>query len=406
MSLAPSERRTRASFGSGYDADGVWQRDGKIKALRAHSTFVDRGARPSIVYVHYGVRAGQARHPGRPGVLEGSILNSALSSSSHGKPPHHFAIVILAILSIIVPTLPRSVGASEQQRIVALGESNNEVQRGEVLGFLQATDSDQFVTVTVDETVRSMEGVFDVSGVDTAYSSTSLTCPAKGSGIDVMTRNIEIIPPELYALALLTAGMSDVQLAVAAPNDAPALGMTAMTGVFKTWEMEPCSDSGSDPLRRQLALEELALIADIGQEPGAVRQTTLVVLDAQREIIGKQITADELDAIVTARSEAAGLDLNGEDQAEIVDFLSRLSRAEINWGPYTSGWSTRYSEDGSGVVLAANQDTSNDGSTGFPGMVINPVADALRRWWLPIALVGALLLLGIFRARHLARSGR
>lgn len=158
---------------------------------------------------------------------------------------------------------------------------------------------------------------------------------------------------------------------------------------------------------RQLALEELPLIADIGQEPEAVRQTSVVVFDVQREIIGKRLATEELDALVMNRSAAAGLKFSAGDQAEVVAFLDRLSKAELDWEPFARGWSTRYTDDRSGVVLAANQDTSGDGPAGFPGMVINnPVADALRRWWLPIALVGALLLLSIFRARHLARSGR
>ncbi len=155
--------------------------------------------------------------PGIPDVSEGSILNITPVPSSRARSPRHHLLVILTALSIIGPAFPRGVGAAEQERIVALGESNSETQRGEVLGFLDASDADCLVTVTVDETVRSMEGVFDVSGVDTAYSSTSLTCPAKGSGIDATTRNIEITPPELYALTLLTAGMSDVQVVIASP---------------------------------------------------------------------------------------------------------------------------------------------------------------------------------------------
>jgi hypothetical protein len=80
-----------------------------------------------------------------------------------------------------------------------------------VLRFLDATESDQVVTVTVDETLQAMDGVFDLAGIDTAYSSTALTRDPVGTGITVSTRNIEVIPPELYALTLLTAGMGDVQ---------------------------------------------------------------------------------------------------------------------------------------------------------------------------------------------------
>lgn len=261
----------------------------------------------------------------------------------------------LALL-MVVPALADSVAATDQGPTVSIGESNSQVQQEEVLGFLGAATSDRMVTVTVDETVQSMGEVFDVSGINSAFSSTALSCRADRSGITVTTRNIEVIPPELYALALVTAGMSDVQLAVAAPNDAPALGMTAMTGVFKTWDLAACSVSGSDPARRRLALEQLALIAEIGQDPEAIRQTTLAVLAAQEEIIESQPTIDELDAIVSAQSEAAGLEPSDEDRAAIVAFLERLSRAEIDWEEFTHGWSTQYVNDGSGVVLKANDD--------------------------------------------------
>jgi uncharacterized protein YpuA (DUF1002 family) len=361
-------------------------------------------------------------------------------------------LVVFATLVILLSALPGSAAATtaEQARTVAIGESNNQMQRDQILDFLGATDTDQVVTVTVDETVQTMGGVFDVSGINTAYSSTALSCRPEGSGIEVTTRNIEVIPPELYALALLTAGMSDVELAVAAPNDAPALGMTAMTGVFKTWEMAPCSGAGGDPVRRQLALEELALIAEIGQEPGAVRQTTLVVLEAQRKVIGEQVTTDQLDAIVASRSRAAGLDLGDEDQAAIVDFLDRLSGAEIDWGTFTNGWATRYSDDGAGVVLTANADkeaapvgravpagvggatgpievgpavnapasaeandpmamnladlptpaAGDDATTAFLGTVTERGRDGLRRWWPLAVLVVAVLLLGIGARRQ------
>ncbi len=265
---------------------------------------------------------------------------------------------LLALLGLllIVPAFRNPVAATSQPPTVSIGESNSEAQTAEVLDFLGAARSDQVVTVTVDETVQSMGAVFDVSGIETAYSSTALSCRADRSGISVTTRNIEVIPPELYALTLLTAGLSDVQLAVAAPSDAPALGMTAMTGVFKTWDLAGCSGSGGDPVRRQLALEQLALIAEIGQDPEAIRRTTLAVLEAQQQITANQPPLDELDAIVSLRTDAAGLDLSDQEQAAIVAFLDRLSRASIDWEDFTHGWSTQSVDNGSGVVLKAHDD--------------------------------------------------
>ena len=278
-----------------------------------------------------------------------------------------------------------------------------------------------------------------LSGIDTAYSSTALTCQAGESGIAVRTRNIEAIPPELYALALLTAGISDVQLAVAAPTDAPALGMTAMTGVFKTADLASCPGSSSDPGRRQLALEELALIAGIGQEPADIRQTTLVVLAAQQEIVGNPRSTADLDALVASQAEQAGLELTTTHRAVIVAFLEDLAAAGIAWGEFEHGWSMQTTDDGSSVLLVANDDphpplaaettpTGMGGATGPITMALasptaiaaapvpagpssTPLGDAdagspligmlqdsgrdAARWW-PLAVGGvALLLVGI-----------
>jgi len=284
----------------------------------------------------------------------------------------HRLMAILAMLAIMLTALAHPVTATGQERIVALGESNDESQRAEVLRFLDATESDQVVTVTVDETVQAMDGVFDLAGIDTAYSSTALTCDPVGTGITVSTRNIEVIPPELYALTLLTAGMSDVQLAVAAPDNAPALGMTAMTGVFKTWQLASCPGSTFDLARQRLALEELALISGIGSEPEPVRQLTQVVLEAQQAIIGQQVAPDAIEAMVASRFRTAGVTIDADDQARIVEFFGRLSTAEIDWGMFATGWASQSADNGSGVVLTAYADTGapsgrDSGATGVGG---------------------------------------
>lgn len=281
-------------------------------------------------------------------------MNSIRLGSRRQRARHGLSTAVILLFALVLFAQPGRVLAAEGVRTVSIGESNSETQVQEILSLLNASAADQTVSVSVAETFQTMDGVFDLSGVDSAYSSTALTCASEGAGIDVLTRNIEVIPPELYALTLLTAGVSDVQLSVAAPTDAPALGMTALTGVFKTWDLAACSPAGADPARRQLAVEQLALIAGIGEDREAIRETTLVVLDAQQQVIGKQLTAEEIGAIVAAEADEAGLELGDTDRAAIVDYLGRLAGTPIDWGRFTSGWTTQFAEDGSGVVLTAN----------------------------------------------------
>lgn len=270
------------------------------------------------------------------------------------------------------------VGA-EPWRVIAIGESNDEAQQAELLAFFEAGADDKLATVTVAETLAAMEGIFDLEGVDTAYSSTALTCREPGAGLDVTTRNIEVVSPELYALALVTAGIEDAELAVAAPDDAPALGMTALTGVFATMDGAPCGPTDPDSERQRLALEGLALAAELGQareDEGGRAGTAEVVLETQRAVVARSLTeAPAIEEVVAGQEAAAGIELAPDERAALVGLMSRLGEARLDWGGFEGGWTTDRDADGSRVAMvgsraavaigvggAARQDTTPEGT--------------------------------------------
>lgn len=244
--------------------------------------------------------------------------------------------------------------AAEPTTTVAIGESNDELERAELLDLFGVADSDAVIDITVDETLRAWEGIFDLSGVDSAYSSVALTCNASRPGVDVTTSNIEVIPPDLYALALVTAGLTDAKLVVAAPDDAPALGMTALTGIFKAWDQSPCASAGSDPARRQLALQQLALVAGIGQAHGgveAVGTATDLVLSLQQAAVGGQMDPDGIGAMVTSRSEWLGFPLTSDEQGSVVDFFDLLLNEQPDWGGFADTWRVDHISNGTRVMM-------------------------------------------------------
>jgi uncharacterized protein YpuA (DUF1002 family) len=265
--------------------------------------------------------------------------------------------VALAV-AVLLAAAP-AVGAADAPDAVALGESNTPAQRDELLGVFGAGADAPLVPVTVAETLAAMDGAFDLSGVDTAYSSAAVTCAAAGSGVVVETRNIEVVPPALYALAVATSGIADVRLVVAAPDDAPALGMTALTGVFKAWDAAPCARGGDDPERRALAVALVGLVADLGlarEEEDAVRRATGLVQAAQERVAGGDAaTAAAVGAVVDAGARDAGLELTGAERGRVVTFLVSMATAGIDWGDLGRGWSLTLSGDGTGARLAATR---------------------------------------------------
>lgn len=279
------------------------------------------------------------------------------------------ALLVVVFLGLsLAPAMP---AAADTNRIITLGESNTEGQRAELLGFFNATPEDIVATVTVAETRQAMAGVFDMPPINSAYSSTALTCEPPGSGLDVTTSNIEVVSADLFAMALLTAGIDDATLVVAAPSDAPALGMTAMAGVFSTFEMAPCRLGSTNPIRQALALEQLGLTASIGRVlgiEGGMRRTADIVLATQRTVVASdQVDADTVTALLTVEETTQQLELPEPQRAAMVELLTRLASSDFAWGDFSAGWTIDRADDGTQVRMesarpAAAVTTDADGA--------------------------------------------
>ena len=265
--------------------------------------------------------------------------------------------LLLVALCIVGSVAPVPVLAAEPDQTITIGESNTTAQREELLAYFQAGDDDRVLDVTVAETQRAMEGLFDVSDITSAHSSTALTCRAAGTGLEVETHNIDVVPPALYAMALATAGIDDATLVVAAPDDAPAEGMTALTGVFRTWDLAPCGGASLDEGRQRLALEELALAVRIGQglsdEDGVSAATDLLFAVQQAVIVGRPGDRAAVEGIVATQERATGVDLSAGQRDDLVDLMTRLAREAIEWGSLSRGWTLGRDEASSRVTLVA-----------------------------------------------------
>ncbi|HYO30247.1 MAG TPA: DUF1002 domain-containing protein, partial [Thermomicrobiales bacterium] len=263
---------------------------------------------------------------------------------------------LLLGLSVLGPAVLPGPAAAQTPATttITIGESNSPAQVDELLAAFEATGDEPVTTVTVDETARAMEGIFDTSGITSAYSSTALTCLDQGAGLEVATRNITVVPPALYAMALATAGIDDATLVVAAPADAPAEGMTALTGIFATAESAACPSSATEPGRQRLALEELALTTEIAAalDDADAAAAAAVVLGVQQEVVARRATDPAaIGSALSTQEEAAGVAIPEEQRAELVDLMARLAAADLDWGSFAAGWDLDGDETGAGVVL-------------------------------------------------------
>lgn len=290
---------------------------------------------------------------------------------------------ILAALCLLSTVMVAPALATDAGRTITLGESNTSAQRNELLAYFEAGDDDRISDVTLADTQRAMEGIIDVSAITSAYSSTALTCRSAGTGLEVETRNIEVVPPALYAMALATAGIDDATLIVAAPDDAPAEGMTALTGVFQTWDLAPCGGASLDSDRQALALEELALTMRIGEglggKTGAQDATDLLLAIQQTIIVDDPEGRAGIVAAVEAQEKATGFTVPNHERDNLVDLMARLASERLTWGSFGDGWKLTRGDENDRVTLRAlvadePGDAGASASTETPATTTSPTA--------------------------------
>jgi len=268
------------------------------------------------------------------------------------------AVVVVALLTPLVVNLTR---AANPGQTITLGESLSDPQKQELLDLFKAKPDDRVLVISVADTISAMAGISQAPIVSSAYSSTALKCRDLGDGLDVTTYNITSVTPDLYAIALVTAGIGDATLVVAAPSDAPAGGMTALAGIFKTWDIAPCASGQTTKARQKLALEELALATAIGQslEVTGVVDGTLragnVILETQKTIVTSKLKDQaDIDAAVAAQETAQGITIPAELRAQLVDMLTRLAAEKIDWSTFSAGWTIERSPDNTRVSMTGD----------------------------------------------------
>lgn len=287
--------------------------------------------------------------------------------------------ILLAVMSAAGhATAAPPAQAEPAGKIITLGESLSEAQESELLEFFEKGDNDTVTQVTAAETADAMKGIFDYDVANGAFSSTSLTCRELGEGLDVTTRNIisgdpsqPAVTPGMYAIALVTAGIGDVTLVVAAPNEAPARGLTALAGVFKSWDVAPCESGSTTEERQRLALEELTLTSEIGGlfvaggvEDG-VRVASRIVLETQKNIVVDGLTKQNaIELALTTQERLEGTKVPPAERRDLVDLFVRLAEQDIDWSTFALGWNIEYPDanritmTGEGIAIRNAQATA------------------------------------------------
>lgn len=213
--------------------------------------------------------------------------------------------------------------------IVVLGETLTEAQKEEVRKLLKINDpaSVEEIIVTAQDLARLIDG----NPNSRMFSSAKITLKEKGNGL-VVTRvtpeNITEVTEEMYANALLTAGIENANVEVVSP--VKVSGHSALVGIYKAYESK---GETLDKDRMEVANEELDLATKLADKEGLDDEKVGELLTEIKKMIAEQkpVTKEEVEQIVEEQLSKMNIELSEKDRQLLVDLFEKMRSLNINF---------------------------------------------------------------------------
>ncbi|MDY0235284.1 MAG: DUF1002 domain-containing protein [Gudongella sp.] len=234
--------------------------------------------------------------------------------------------IISIVLSLIF--IFGSFVYADSDTVVTLGKDLDDAQRKQILELFKVDEQDvKILDVNNQEERKYLEGVATEAQLGKlTLSSAYVELLDEGSGIEVETYNISWVTKEMYANALVTAGVKNAKVIAAAPF--PVSGTGALTGILKAFEQATGQKISEE--QKKVANEEVVRVGELGEEIGQDKASELYRI-VKEEIIGKDITdPEEIKKIIIEI--AGGLDINlNEDQIQnIGGLMEKITSLDLN----------------------------------------------------------------------------
>lgn len=215
--------------------------------------------------------------------------------------------------------------------IVVYGSSLTEAERAIVKETLQVDKEAEIdeITVSGEDLVKYISNSNSSSRM---YSSAKITRQDAGKGlvISIVTpENITEVTSEMYANAMLTAGIEDASVQIAAPK--PVTGHSALVGIYKAYEAK--TGETLDIARTDVANDELTVATQIAQNANISDEQIAELLTGIKQQIAElnPATKEEVKQIVENQLSNLGIELNEQDRELLIDLMNRISQLDIDF---------------------------------------------------------------------------
>lgn len=214
--------------------------------------------------------------------------------------------------------------------IVVYGETLTSEQKEEVRRLLKVTNPENVdeIVVTAQDLARLING----NPNSRMFSSAKITLQEKGNGLVVTIvtpDNITEVTNEMYANALLTAGVENANVDVASP--VKVTGHSALVGIYKAYESK---GKELDKDRMEVANDELSLATELAEKEGMNDEKVTELLTEIKKQIAEQnpATREDVEKIVQEQLSKMQIELSEKDRQLLIDLFDKMRSLDIDFG--------------------------------------------------------------------------
>jgi len=242
--------------------------------------------------------------------------------------------ILLVLLSVAVIFGIASPALAVEEELVGVpiivyGANLTEAEVEEVRNLLEVEDSEEAREYYV--TGEDYHNYIGGSATSNMFSSAKIIGEKKGKGITihiVTPENITKVTSDMYANALLTAGVENASVYVASPR--PVTGHSALTGIYKAYDAEGVQ---LDQERMEVASEELDVATELAEKEGMTQEKISELLAEIKKAISDQnpATKEDIEKIIKEQLENLEINLSEADLQKLIELFEKMRSLNIDF---------------------------------------------------------------------------
>lgn len=247
-------------------------------------------------------------------------------------------VMLMAISAVVFCGAEKAYAGSFSGGYISLGADLTSDEKAKVLALFGVDEKDldnyKVVYVTNQEEHQYLDSYISSSQIgNQAWSSVLITEGKKGSGINVTTKNVIYCTTGMYANALATAGVEDVNVVVAGPFNVS--GTAALVGALKTYSEMTGETVDEDVV--DAAVDEMVTTGSLEDGTDADNEKVEGMVAYLKEQIANSDNKDkDLDQIINDAANKFEITLNEDQFNQLKSLLEKLGGLHLDLGSLKS----------------------------------------------------------------------